>query len=133
MAPRLSKYPTEEQLQRLNKSSRNGRDSSEVVMCNILKFKDSSEYSEYQHQMSPVLKSANATILWYGDIESTVIGGDDVVFDAVALVRYPSYKAFIDMVSSEEYQKVAIHRAHGLKGQWLFACRENGNKLRSRL
>jgi len=77
-----------------------------------------------------VPKSANAAILWYGDIESAVIGGDDVVFDAAALVRYPSYQAFIDMVSSEEYQKVAIHRARGLKEQWLFACRENCNKLR---
>ena len=85
--------------------------------------------------MSPLLQSVNAKLIWYGTIESTVIGSNDQGgFDAVGLVSYPSYKGFLKMVNSDEYKKVAVHRARGLKGQFLFACKERpGSTLQSRL
>ena len=42
-------------------------------------------------------------------------------FDAIALVQYPSRKAFFEMVASEEYQAIHPHRDRGLESQWLFA------------
>ena len=88
MASGLSKYPTKAQLQRLvqlsqnqnehdNKRDTNNNGDSSVVMCNILTFRDKSEYSKYEHQMSPLLQSVNAKLIWYGTIESTVIGSND--------------------------------------------------------
>ena len=145
MASGLSKYPTKAQLQRLvqlsqnehdnNKEDINNNGDSSVVMCNILTFQDKSEYSKYERQMSPLLQSVNAKLVWYGTIESTVIGSNDQeAFDAIGLVSYPSYKGFLTMVNSDEYQKVAVHRSRGLKGQWLFACKERpGSSLQSRL
>ena len=43
-------------------------------------------------------------------------------WDSVALVQYPSRKAFIDMVTTPEYEKAHEHRESGLERTVLIAC-----------
>ena len=45
---------------------------------------------------------------------STVIGPADEQWDVLILVRYPSPTAFIDMVTTPEYQALSGHRTAAL-------------------
>ena len=45
-------------------------------------------------------------------------------WDSVALVEYPSRKAFIEMVTTPEYEKAHEHRESGLERTVLLACTE---------
>lgn len=51
-----------------------------------------------------------------------LIGDPTQSWDAVALVRYPSRQAFVDMVTAPEYQEVHIARERGLERTVLVAC-----------
>ena len=41
------------------------------------------------------------------------------LWDVVGIVEYPSMKAFMNMVDSDEYKANTIHRGAGLAGQTL--------------
>ena len=45
-------------------------------------------------------------------------------WDSVALVQYPSRKAFIEMVTTPEYEQAHEHRESGLERTVLIACTE---------
>jgi uncharacterized protein (DUF1330 family) len=51
-----------------------------------------------------------------------VIGEDADRWDSVVLVEYPSRRAFLDMVSSPEYQAIAGRRTDALTDSRLIAC-----------
>ncbi len=89
-----------------------------VVMVNLLKFKDgggAEEYGKYGQAMQRILAGVGAEIIFSGECQATLIGGAE--WDMVALVRYPSPRALIEMAQSPEYQKAHVHRAEGLAGQ----------------
>ena len=50
-------------------------------------------------------------------------------WDSVALVEYPSRKAFIDMVSTAEYEQAHEHRESGLERTGLIACTERARRF----
>ena len=58
-------------------------------------------------------------------MDRQLIGVSDVEFDVVALMEYPSRKAFVEIVSAPEVQEFSKHRANGLEGQWLIATSES--------
>ena len=116
--------PTQQQLEELAESDEHGP----VVMLNLLRFaaeggRDS--YASYGEGMRTVLQAAGAEVLWSGRGDSVVIGDpDDDRWDAVLLVRYPSRRAFLDMVSSSAYEKVGERRTSALVDSRLVACTE---------
>ena len=61
--------------------------------------------------------------LFFGEVVTTVIG-DAVSYHAVALVKYPSIKAFIKFASSGEMKSFKEKREKGLEGQHLVAIKE---------
>jgi uncharacterized protein (DUF1330 family) len=114
--------PNKEQFLELMGSS----DEGPVVMLNLLKFKPrggAAEYGKYGDSVTKMVEARGGKILWMGKVDQTLIG--DVVkdeWDAVALVQYPSRKAFIDMATSKEYDGAHEHREGGLARTVLLAC-----------
>jgi uncharacterized protein (DUF1330 family) len=111
----------------------NAPDEGPVVMLNLLKFKasgGSKEYGKYGDSVVPMVEERGGKVLWMGKVEQTLIGdlnADD--WDAIALVQYPSRKAFIDMATSKEYDSAHEHREGGLEKTVLLACHERHTVL----
>ena len=55
-----------------------------------------------------------------------VIGESDADFQVIALVEYPSRKAFVEIATSSHVAEIGKDRASGLAGQWLIATTEAG-------
>ena len=68
-------------------------------MLNLLRFKNKEAYGEYADKVSGVSSGFGIEFLFFGEVVTTVIG-DAVSYHAVALVKYPSIKAFIQFASS---------------------------------
>jgi uncharacterized protein (DUF1330 family) len=73
-----------------------------------------------------MIEARGGRILWSGRPTHVLIGDETDRWDAIALVQYPSPKAFVEMVSSAEYQKEHVHREAGLEATVLIACRPLG-------
>ena len=72
----------------------------------------------------------NGTITWTGTAEAVALGiADDNCWDYVALVRYPSRKAFIAMMTSPDYARANVERENGCAAHTILAIRETYNKL----
>ncbi len=123
--------PTRNQIMRLAQSE----DEGPVVMLNLLRFADhaasdagtsgADSYETYGDQMREIMAERGIKLLWRGRPNSVLIGDDDGdAWDLVLLVQYPSRKAFIEMVTSEEYEKVGEHRTAALLDSRLIACTE---------
>ena len=116
--------PTGDQIARLAAH----RSAEPVIMLNLLRFKPDGgreAYDRYAEGVGPCLDKVGASVLWYGRADATVIGDDDADhWDAVILVRYPSRQAFLDMVSSPDYQEIGDRRTEALTDSRLIACTE---------
>jgi uncharacterized protein (DUF1330 family) len=53
------------------------------------------------------------------------IGPSEKTWDTVALVRYPSAKAYIDMKATKEYEAARVHRRAALYDSRLIMTVEN--------
>lgn len=101
-----------------------------VVMLNLLKFKDKTEdgvpgrkkYQEYEKAVAPLLKKVGGRPIWLGKPETSLIGGFD--WDMTLLVKYPSARAFLQMVASQEYQSITHLRESALEKAGLIAHSE---------
>jgi uncharacterized protein (DUF1330 family) len=124
----IALYPTPEQIQELLK----GPADQPVVMLNLLHFKaratepdeglsGEEAYRRYADEMVPFVVSRGGRVIWTGRVDSQVIGEGAEGFTMAALMEYPSRKAFVEIATSPEVQKIGVHRAAGLEGQWLLA------------
>ena len=122
-------YPTGEQFQELMK----GQQDHPVVMLNLLRFKPQADashegdtgleaYNRYGTEMRKFVESKGARFIWAGRVDSQVIGEGGEEFHVVALVEYPSRKAFAE-IAQDPYvtENIGKHRAAGLEMQWLIA------------
>jgi uncharacterized protein (DUF1330 family) len=85
-----------------------------VVMVNLMRFHDRSldgdgsgwdAYLRYSALTVPMIKARGGTLLWTGDAKAVALGpqaGNQ--WDYLALVYYPSVAAFLDMMTSEDYE-----------------------------
>ncbi|MGB8389575.1 DUF1330 domain-containing protein [Mycobacterium sp.] len=90
-----------------------------VLMVNLLKFKTPGgleSYQRYGREVAPHLERVGATVRYAGAAPGFVIGdGEKPWWDAILIVEYPTPRAFIDMVTAQEYAKVHEHREAGLE------------------
>jgi uncharacterized protein (DUF1330 family) len=104
----------------------NAPDDGPVVMLNLLKFKPrdgASEYDKYGASVVPMVEARGGKVLWIGKVDQTLIGDLDADdWDSIALVQYPSRKAFVEMTTSKEYDAAHEHRESGLERTVLLAC-----------
>jgi len=66
--------------------------------------------------VAPLLERAGGRIVFAGQPATALLGGES--WDMVALVEYPTRRAFLDMVGSPEYEAIAHLRTEALaKGE----------------
>jgi len=108
-------------------------DEGPVVMLNLLKFKERADsgdvsgresYNRYGRDVKPMVEALGGRIIWHGRAEQLLIGEED--WDAIALVEYPSRKAFLEMAMSKQMAEIHHNREAGLERTVLIACRELG-------
>lgn len=107
-----------------------------IAMVNLLKFKDRAEYDEpgepemtgreaydrYAQAMVPFVEKHGGKVRFSGRAEALVIGEVGELWDAVAIMEYPSRAAFVAIATSPEVQAFGRHRKAGLAGQLLIQC-----------
>lgn len=108
-------------------------DEGPVVMLNLLKFKARADdgsgsgrdsYNRYGNAVKPMVEALGGRFIWAGRAEQLLIGQEDEQdWDVVALVEYPSRKAFIEMAMSKQMNDIHHHREAGLEKTVLLACR----------
>jgi uncharacterized protein (DUF1330 family) len=128
---KIAQVPEGEQIQKLMQ----GPEDTPVVMVNLLSFKEQADggnegmtgvesYMRYGENMRKFVESKGGRFIWSGRVDSMVIGESDVEFNVVALVEYPSRKAFLEIASSAHVAEIGQDRKMGLAGQWLIATTE---------
>ena len=112
-----------------------------VVMLNLMRFRERSldgdgsgwdAYLRYSALTVPMIKARGGTLLWTGDAKTVALGPQDgSQWDYVALVYYPTVAAFIDMMTSEDYeQRCDPHRTNGCAEHVIIATREAYSKFK---
>jgi uncharacterized protein (DUF1330 family) len=98
-------------------------DDGPIVMLNLLRFGPGGRdrYEEYARRITPFLRKVGAEVLYVGDCATALVapGGHD--WDAVLLVRYPSRRAFSEMVADPRYQRITHLRTEALEAAVLQA------------
>ena len=104
---------------------------SPISMVNLLKFKEKAKYEDgrdtemsgkeayqiYAIEVQEHLKKVGAEIVFGGVVSRLMLGEVEDLWDSVAIARYPSRKAMLEMMMSSEYQESEKHRSAGLLGQ----------------
>ena len=64
-----------------------------------------------------LVKKYGGEFVFAGKVNRLMLGEVEDLWDSIAIAKYPSRKAMLDMTMDPEYQKIHIHRDAGLKGQ----------------
>ena len=112
-----------------------------VVMLNLMRFRERSldgdgsgwdAYLRYSALTVPMIKARGGTLLWTGDAKAVALGpqhGNQ--WDYLALVYYPDVAAFIDMMTSADYEKNSDpHRRNGCAEHVIIATAEAYSKFK---
>ena len=112
-----------------------------VVMVNLMRFRERSldgdgsgwdAYLRYSALSVPMIKARGGTLLWTGDAKAVALGeaaGNQ--WDYLALVYYPRVAAFIDMMTSKDYeQRCDPHRTNGCAEHVIIATKEAYSKFK---
>ena len=119
--------PNDEQM----KGFMEGDIDTPIYMVNLLKFKDKAEYEDgretnltgeeaysiYGQEVQEHLKKVDAELIFSGKVERMMLGEVGELWDVIAIAKYPSRKAMMEMIMDADYQESEKHRAAGLKGQ----------------
>ena len=111
-----------------------------VVMVNLMRFRKRSldgdgsgwdAYLRYSAITVPMIKARGGTLLWTGAAKTVALGPrPDTDWDFVALVSYPSVAAFLDMMTSETYEREADpHRVNGCAEHVIIATEQAYSKF----
>ncbi len=112
-----------------------------VVMVNLMRFHARSldgdgsgweAYLRYSALTVPMIKARGGTLLWTGDARAVALGEQDGnQWDYLALVYYPSVAAFVDMMTSEDYENLCdVHRRNGCAEHVIIATNEAYSKFK---
>ena len=112
-----------------------------VVMVNLMRFRERSldgdgsgwdAYLRYSALTVPMIKARGGTLLWTGDAKAVALGRQDGnQWDYLALVYYPSVAAFVDMMTSEDYEtRCDPHRRNGCAEHVIIATAEAYSKFK---
>jgi Domain of unknown function (DUF1330) len=112
-----------------------------IVMVNLMRFHQRSldgdgsgwdAYLRYSAITVPMIKARAGTLLWTGDAKAVALGPQqNNQWDYVALVYYPSLAAFIDMMTSADYETLSDpHRRNGCAEHVIIATSEAYSKFK---
>lgn len=85
-------------------------------MLNLLKFGAGGRagYEAYAREAREFLRRYGADVLYAGDCSTTLVAPEHHDWDAVLLVRYPSRRAFSEMVADPDYRAITGLRSASL-------------------
>ncbi len=112
-----------------------------VVMLNLMRFRKRSldgdgtgwdAYLRYSALTVPMIKARGGTLLWTGNAKMAALGRPDAnQWDYVALVYYPTVAAFIDMMTSADYENLCDpQRRNGCAEHVIIATDEAYSKFK---
>ena len=112
-----------------------------VVMVNLMRFRARSldgdgsgwdAYLRYSALTVPMIKARGGTLLWTGDAKAVALGRQEGnQWDYLALVYYPTVAAFIDMMTSADYEsRCDPHRTNGCAEHVIIATAEAYTKFK---
>jgi uncharacterized protein (DUF1330 family) len=114
-------------------------DDGPVTMLNLMRFRERSldgngsgwdAYLRYSALAIKLIKARGGTIIWTGEAQAVALGVPDAHrWDYIALVRYPSRAAFIEMMISADYGVANVERENGCADHAIIALRETYNKF----
>ena len=93
-----------------------------VQMLNLLKFKPDGgmeSYLQYSVATQPLIEKTGGRVVYVGRPVELLIGDEE--WDLMVLVEYPTRQAFLDMVTSADYQRTAHMRHQALLRSVLYA------------
>src|SRR3954463_9902952 len=113
-----------------------------VVMVNLMRFRKRSldgdgsgcdAYLRYSALTVPMIKARGGTLLWTGDAKAVALGAlDGNQWDYLALVYYPTVAAFIDMMTSADYENLCDpHRRNGCAEHVIICTKEAYSKFKT--
>jgi uncharacterized protein (DUF1330 family) len=107
-----------------------------VVMINLLRYRDRAAYPEgtdaepcsgrdayrrYGQVSIGLITTVGGQVIWQGSPKAVLIGAPGEKWHKALLVRYPSKRAFLEMMSSPDYQAITVHRTAALEDSRLIA------------
>jgi uncharacterized protein (DUF1330 family) len=112
------------------------RPDGPLYMLNLLKFRERAVYADgretnlsgseayglYGVGVAKLIDELGGRIEMGMKTNVLLIGDGDLEWDSVALVKYPSFEAFVAMTQSPAYQEIHVHRDAGLEHQLLINC-----------
>jgi uncharacterized protein (DUF1330 family) len=112
-----------------------------VVMANLMRFRERSldgdgsgwdAYLRYSALTVPMIKARGGTLLWTGEARAVALGIEaGNTWDYLALVYYPTVGAFIDMMTSADYEnRCDPHRTNGCAEHVIIATKEAYSKFK---
>ena len=112
-----------------------------VVMVNLMRFRVRSldddgsgwdAYFRYSALTVPMIKARGGTLLWTGDARAVALGAaEDNQWDYLALVSYPDVAAFVDMMTSADYEtRCDPHRHNGCEAHVIICTSEAYSKFK---
>jgi uncharacterized protein (DUF1330 family) len=124
--------PTGEQV----RAFRDRQTGEPIAMLNLLKFREKAAYEDgrpselsgaeayqlYAEAFRGIMEPRGVRVLYSGEVKGLLIGLGDDLWDAVAIIQYPSTAIMLEMLRDEDYQRAQQHRAAGLEGQLLIEC-----------
>ena len=106
--------------------------SGEVVMLNLLRFRETADYTaaphlapdqpisgqeayaRYTQAVLPLLREAGSEVIFQGQGGDFLIGPPDEGWDLALLVRHRSVERFMAFASQDSYLRIAGHRTAAL-------------------
>ena len=112
-----------------------------IVMVNLMRFRARSldgdgsgwdAYLRYSALTVPMIKARGGTLLWTGEAKAVALGEEEGNrWDYLALVYYPSVAAFVDMMTSADYEKSCdLHRRNGCEEHVIICTKEAYSKFK---
>ena len=116
--------PNEAQLKEFNEQGA----EKPIFMVNLLKFKEKAEYEDgrdtdltgeqayaiYSEEVIEHLKKVGGEVSFGGSINRLMLGEVEELWDKAFIVKYPSKKAMLKMVTDPDYLESNKHREAGL-------------------
>lgn len=108
-----------------------GDTEAPIAMVNLLKFKEKAQYEDgrdteltgkeayiiYAMEVQEHLQKVGGEMVFGGQVNRLMLGEVEDLWDSVAIARYPSKKAMLEMIMNPAYQESEKHRSAGLLGQ----------------
>ena len=98
-------------------------DEGPVYMLNLIALQPGGAegYAEYGRRVAPLLAEAGCEIVYSGHGAELLNGREEDAWDLVLLVRYPSRRALLSLITSQAYQAVGRYRDESVTRSVLLA------------